>query len=64
MTSFEFIIIILIYLFFYGYTVAMFIKEENIWLRIFLVIISFVLALYAPLFIGTEVFKKLNSKNP
>ncbi len=63
MTPFEFIIIILIYLFFYGYTIAGFIKEENIWLRTFLVIISFVLALYTPLFIGAEVFEKLNNKD-
>ena len=62
MTPFEIIIICLIYLFCYGYTTAMFIKEENIWLRIFLVIASFALALYAPLFIGGAVFEKLNNK--
>ncbi len=63
MTPFEFIIIILIYLFFYGYTVAMFFKEENVWLRAFLAIMSLVLALYAPLFIGVGVFEKLKNKD-
>ena len=63
MTPFEIIIISLIYLFCYGYTISMFIKEENVWLRIFLVIVSPALALYAPLFIGGAVFEKLNNKN-
>ena len=62
MTPFEIIIICLIYLFCYGYSLAMFIKEENIWLRIFFVIISFALALYAPLFIGSAIYEKLNEK--
>lgn len=62
MTFFEIIIISLIYLFCYGYTVSMHIKEENVWLRTFLVIASFALALYAPLFIGGAVFEKLNNK--
>ena len=64
MTTFEIIILILIYLFCYGYTIAMFIKEENVWLRIFLVIASLILALcYAPFLIGGAVFEKLNNKN-
>ena len=63
MTPFEIIIISFIYLFCYGYTMSMFIKEENIWLRIFLVIISFGLALYATLFIGGAIYEKLNNKN-
>jgi len=63
MTPFEIIIITLIYFFCYGYTEAMFIKEENTWLRIFLVIASFVLALYAPLFIGGAIYEKLNNRN-
>lgn len=62
MTLFEIIIIGFIYLFCYGYIVAMFIKEENIWLRIFLVIASLVLALYVPLFIGGAVSEKLNNR--
>lgn len=61
MTTFEIIIIGFIYLFCYGYTIAMFIKEENVWLRVFLVIISFVLVLYIPLHIGGAVFEKLNN---
>lgn len=63
MTPFEIIIITLIYLFCCGYTMSMFIKEENIWLRIFLVIISFAIALYAPLFIGGAIYEKLNNRN-
>ena len=59
MTTFEIIIIGLIYLFCYGYTIAMFIKEENVWLRLFLVIVSSVLALYVPFIIGGAVFEKL-----
>ena len=61
MTPFEIIIIVLIYLFCYGYTMSMFIKEENVWLRTFLVIVSLVLALYAPLFIGGAIYEKLNN---
>ena len=62
MSTFEIIILSLIYLFCQGYILAMFIKEENVWLRIFLVITSFVLALYAPLLIGGAVFEKLSDK--
>ena len=63
MTLFEIIIIGFIYLFCCGYTMAMFIKEEKTWLRIFLVSISFVLALYTPLLIGGAIYEKLNNKN-
>ena len=62
MTHFEIIIITLIYLFCYGYTIAMFIKEENTWLRIVLCLFALVLALYAPVYIGGAVFEKLNNK--
>ena len=62
MTPFEIIILSIIYLFCYGYILSMFLKEENIWLRIFLVFISFALALYTPLFIGGAIFEKLNDK--
>jgi hypothetical protein len=41
----------------------MFIKEENIWLRIFFTIASFVLAIYAPLYIGSAIYEKLNNKD-
>ena len=61
MTHFEIIVITLIYLFCYGYTIAMFIKEENTWLRIVLCLFSLVLALYAPVYIGGAVFEKLNN---
>lgn len=62
MTTFEIIILAIIYLFCYGYILSMFIKEEKTWLRIFLAIVSFALALYAPLLIGGAVFEKLNDK--
>ena len=62
MTHFEIIVITLIYLFCYGYTIAMFIKEENTWLRIVLCLFSLVVALYAPVYIGGAVFEKLNNK--
>jgi len=62
MTPFEIIIIGFIYLFCCGYTMSMFFKEENIWLRTILVIVSFVLALYAPLFMGGAIYEKLNNK--
>ena len=62
MTPFELIVITLIYLFCYGYTIAIFIKEENTWLRIVLCLFSLVFAFYAPLYIGGAVFEKLNNK--
>ena len=63
MTHFEIIILILIYLFCYGYTLAMFIKEKNVWLRIFLAFASFVLAVYAPILLGGAIYEKLNNEN-
>lgn len=64
MTQFEILIIIFIYLFFYGYTTAIFIKNvKNIWLIAALMFASFVIAIYAPLFIGSAIFEKLNNKN-
>lgn len=62
MTPFEIIILSLIYLFCLGYALSIFIKEENIWLRIFYMIISFVVALYIPIFIGGTIYEKLNNK--
>ena len=63
MTSFEIIIIGLIYMFCYGYTLTAFIKEENLWFRILFAIVSFAIAIYAALFIGGAVFEKLTNKN-
>lgn len=63
MTHFEIIILILIYLFCYGYTFAMFIKEKNKWLRVFLAIASLILAVNAPLLIGGMLYEKLNNIN-
>ena len=61
MTPFETIILIVIYMFCYGFTLSMFIKEEHLWLRIFLAIMSLFLAIYAPLTIGAMLFEKLNN---
>lgn len=63
MTHFEIIILTLIYLFCYGYTLAAFIKEENTWLRIFLAVASFVLVIYAPIIMGGAIYEKLNNGN-
>lgn len=63
MTNFEFIILGLIYMFCYGYALALFVKEENVWLRILLAIVSLVLVLYVPLFIGGAVYEKLKQQN-
>lgn len=59
MTPFEIIILIVIYMICYGFTLTMFITEENVWLRIFLAIISLFLAIYAPLMIGGALYEKL-----
>lgn len=60
MTTFEIIILVIIYMICYGYTLAGFIKEENVWLRLFLVIASSILVIYAPLTIGGMLYNKLN----
>ena len=59
MTPFEIIILIVIYMICYGFTLTMFITEENVWLRIFLAIIPLFLAIYAPLMIGGALYEKL-----
>lgn len=63
MTHFETIILIWIYIFCYGYTLAAFIKEENTRLRIFLAFASLFFALYAPFFMGGAIYEKLNNEN-
>ena len=40
-----------------------FIKEENIWFRVFGAIASLAFALYAPIWIGGVIYEKLNNKN-
>ena len=62
MTPFEILILSFIYLFCYGYTIAIFIREESIWLRVALMFVSLVIAIDAPLFIGGALFEKLNNK--
>lgn len=61
MTHFETIILIWIYIFCYGYTLAAFIKEKNIGLG-FLAVVSFIFAFGAPFFIGGAVYGKLNNQ--
>jgi hypothetical protein len=60
MTTFEIIILAIIYMICYGYTLAIVIKEENVWIRILLAIVSLTLAIYAPLMIGGMLYDKLN----
>jgi hypothetical protein len=62
MTAFEIIILTVIYMICYGFVLAMFIKEDNVWLRIFLTVVSFVLAIYAPLMIGGMLYEKLKGE--
>lgn len=59
MTQFEIIILGIIYLICYGFTVACFIKEDKIWFRLLLAIVSLALAFYAPLMIGAMIYEKL-----
>lgn len=60
MTTFEIIILAIIYMICYGFTLALFIKEENVWLRTIMAIVSLGLAIYAPLMIGGMLYEKLN----
>ena len=62
MTQFEIIILIIIYVFCYGFTVAPFVKEDNVWLRLYFVIMSSAMAIYAPLMIGGMLYEKLKEK--
>ena len=59
MTPFEIIILSIIYMICYGFVLAIFIKEDNLWVRLLLVIISLALAIYAPLMIGGMLYEKL-----
>jgi hypothetical protein len=62
MTPFEIIVLAVIYMFCYGFVLAIWIKEENVWFRIFLAIVSLVLAIYAPIMIGGMLYEKLNGE--
>lgn len=64
MTPFEVIIISIIYIFCYGFTIEIFIKEEeNVWLMPLWTIISLVIAIYyAPLTIGKMLYEKLKDE--
>ena len=59
MTSFEIIILSIIYMICYGFIMASFIKEENVWIRILGAIVSLVFVVYAPLMIGGMLYNKL-----
>ena len=60
MTTFEIIILAIIYMICYGYVLAIFIKEENVWLRILFAVVSLTLAIYAPFMFGGMLYNKLN----
>lgn len=62
MTPFEIIILSIIYMICYGFVLAIFIKEDNLWVRLLFVIISLALALYAPLMIGGMLYEKLKGE--
>ena len=64
MTLFEVIIISIIYLFCYGFTIESIIKEEEkVGLIIFLGIIALIMSIYyAPLTIGKMLYEKLKDK--
>ena len=62
MTPFEIIILTIIYLVCCGYMAEMFSKEENVWLRALLVILSLVFAIYAPLMFGGMLFEKMKGE--
>ena len=62
MTQFEIFILIIIYMFCYGFTVAPCLKEDNVWLRLYFVITSSVMAICAPLMIGGMLYEKLKEK--
>jgi hypothetical protein len=49
-------------MFCYGFTVAPFLKEDNLWIRLYFVIMSLVMAIPAPLIIGGMLYEKLKEK--
>ena len=67
MTSFEIIILAVIYLVCYGYILTMFFamflkKEENAGLMLLLAMVSLVFATYAPIMFGSMLYEKLKEK--
>lgn len=61
MTPFEIIILAVIYLICYGFMLAMFKEEENKGLRLMFAIVSLVLAVYAPIIMGSMLYEKLKN---
>ena len=61
MTTFEIIILTIIYFICYGYVFAMFIEEEKTWVRVFFAFASLVLVIYAPLIFGGMLYEKLKT---
>ncbi len=60
MTPFEIIILGIIYLICYGFTIEWFAKEEdNVWFRLLASIMCLVFAFYTPLIIGGIIYEKL-----
>ena len=62
MAQFEIIVLSIIYLICYGFTIAMFVKEKNVWLRLLFIIVSLVFAFSAPITIGGMLYEKLKNK--
>ena len=62
MTQFEIIILSIIYLICYGFTIAMSTKENNVWLRLLFNIVSLAFAFFAPIMIGGMLYEKLKDK--
>lgn len=62
MTTFEIIILIIIYMTCYGYALAIIMKEENVWLRILLVIFALVYSFYVPLIFGGMLYEKMEGE--
>ena len=62
MTQFEIIVLSIIYLICYGFTIAMFVEEKNVWLRLLFIIVSLAFAFSAPITIGGMLYEKLKNK--
>ena len=62
MAQFEIIVLSIIYLICYGFTIAMFVKEKNVWLRLLFIIVSLAFAFSAPITIGGMLYEKLKNK--
>ena len=65
MSTFEIILIVIIYMFGYGYTLANILSDYNRMCRadkILGVIFCIIFTLYFPFLLGVDIYNKLNSK--